>query len=382
MKKTSGYESVLGDPSVAETMKATMRGQQALAASPAKSSPARVAGPTKQAADVSVTGDPSVAAEMKDTQAREAAKKPAPLAKATPNPVKAVEKKAADEGGEKLPFRYRHPKLHGAITGALGGMAGGALGGAGVKHIATKMGDSLPRSYIPAVAVAGGLYGAAGGALGATRFGKKIGVARREKLIGRLQKQQTEEKAHLARTEKPKTASLDDKFAADLHQAVGIDVPSADADWQRPDVRVADQTNDRIDDHYLAWMREQADKDVVKESADLGELLGKAHEAYKHGLVGGKKAADAAARQVLKSKLRMEQLKGGAKALGGAAALGGATYGGYRLAKRRQKAAAVETPDTGVHAGAGVEKQAGVIENPENLALIDRIRKQSEKLFA
>lgn len=151
--------------------------------------------------------------------------------------------------------------------------------------------------------------------------------------------------------EMKKKSSVDERFAADLHQVVGLDVPEADPDWQRPDVRVAGQATDRIDDHLVDWMRERADEDVVKEASGVGDATKLLQNVARKALIKGDDA-------VAKGFLRSQQLKGAAKALGATAALGGAVYGGHRLAKK-----------------------AAVIENPENLKLIDLIRAKSEKLF-
>jgi hypothetical protein len=141
-----------------------------------------------------------------------------------------------------------------------------------------------------------------------------------------------------------KKASLDDRFAAELHQVVGLEVPSAAPDWERPDVRVAGQATDRIDDHFIGWMRERADEDVVKEAGvDPRKIIQE---------LGVKSIEE------IPKKLRNQQLLGAAKALGITAGLGGAAYAGHRMSKK-----------------------AGVIENPENLKLIDLIRAKSEKLF-
>jgi len=351
MKKMSGYESVLGDPSVAETMKATMRGQQALAASPAKTTPVVV---KKQAADVSVTSDPSVAAEMKDTQTHEVAKAPTPLAKALP---KKIEKKSNWEGGPTT--GHMLPPTPGVLHEAAG-------------NLVNKLKDRRQQKTEKKASFEDFI---------ARKKAEGKGEKKKDAAADKDDEKKDKGKGFFfGKKDDEKKASLDDKFAADLHQAVGIDVPEADPKWHRPDVSVEGQTNDRIDDHYLAWMREQADQDVVKEAKpDWKNIIHQAHSAASN-TVSDKNALKEALR-VLRSHgaLRGEQIRGGAKALGGAAALGSAAYGGYRLAKGRQKAASA---DTGVHAGEGVEKQAGVIENPENLALIDRIRRQSERLFA
>lgn len=152
----------------------------------------------------------------------------------------------------------------------------------------------------------------------------------------------------LAKRMKKKAApDIDTQFTNDLHQVVGLETPVDDPKWQRPDVSVEGQCEDRIDEHYLAWMRERAGDDVVKEASLKDEA---------------RKIPNPSIKNIAKA-LRNAQLKGAGKALGAAAALTAGGAAGYHLAKRKQ------------------DKTAGVIENPENLRLIERLRSKSEKLF-
>lgn len=135
------------------------------------------------------------------------------------------------------------------------------------------------------------------------------------------------------------------------------------AEWQRPDVHVAGQTTDRIDDHLVAWMRAKADEGVVKTSADKNwqRVAFEAHRAA----TGGRDPKKAFINKLREHGVfRGEQLKGGLKALAATTALGATLHLGKKLSDR------------------GHKKQAAVIECEENLALIDRIRRASEKLFA
>jgi hypothetical protein len=145
-----------------------------------------------------------------------------------------------------------------------------------------------------------------------------------------------------------KKASLDEGFARDLHQLVGLDVPDARDDWQRPDVKVAGQVADRIDDAYVQWMRAHADADVVKEAGVKERIKG----------FFGKHVQEAT------KKTLLEKIKGSGKTVGKAGLLAGGAYGAYRLGKHV--------------AGKQHEKNAAVIENDENLDLVARIRRAAQ----
>lgn len=158
-----------------------------------------------------------------------------------------------------------------------------------------------------------------------------------------------------------KKASIDDEFARDLNQMVGLETET-ERDWQRPDVRVEGQATDRIDEHFLGWMRERADDDVVKTASTS--------EARKILAKGKVKEVGEYLRKVRRRHLAAGAAAGGAAGLVGGVALGRAT-----------KKAPAGAPDTGVKAPGGQVKQAGVVENPENLDLMSRIRKAAENQF-
>jgi hypothetical protein len=72
----------------------------------------------------------------------------------------------------------------------------------------------------------------------------------------------------LMKTTRSKEASADDLFAAELCQAVGLDVPEAYVDFQRPQVKIAGSASDAIDNHFRGWMEKKAGEDVVKVASD------------------------------------------------------------------------------------------------------------------
>lgn len=138
---------------------------------------------------------------------------------------------------------------------------------------------------------------------------------------------------------KAKEASLDEQFSRDLSQVVGVDVPEADPDFQRPNVKIAGQVEDAIDMHYIRWMHERADEDVVK-------LAGM--KEHVRNIVRG--TSEDKAVKVLKKYL--------AAAAGGGAVVGSGTTAAVMHAKQKKR-----------------EKTAGVVENPENLDLLARVRR-------
>lgn len=166
-------------------------------------------------------------------------------------------------------------------------------------------------------------------------------------------------KAKLSEVVTKKQASIDEAFARDLHQLVGIEAPAADDGWQRPNVKVAGQATDLIDDHFVDWMQHKADEDVVKTAASVEEVT---KAVLKAGTT--KKGAEK-----LGKHLTRAQIKGALKAALGLTALGGAAYGGHKLLKRYER---------GVMADEWGSKTAAVRENDENLDLAARIRKLAQ----
>lgn len=183
-----------------------------------------------------------------------------------------------------------------------------------------------------------------------------------EELKEKLRARMTGKKKETDDKDEKKEASLDVKFAADLHQVVGLDVPEADPRWERPDVGVEGQTTDRIDDHFLSWMRAKNDEDVVKEAsnplADVQNLMrsGKNTAEDLAGLIG--------------KHARAGKVKGALGALAATAALGGAAYGGHQIAKHhfRKK----------LHALMTGEKTAAIVADPENDELLARLRRRAQ----
>ena len=154
-----------------------------------------------------------------------------------------------------------------------------------------------------------------------------------------------------------KKSSLDERFAGELHQAVGLDVPETEADFQRPDVNVDGQTTDAIDDHYLGWMQGKADEDVVKEAMSAEDIA--------RDILSSGKVREGA--KVINKAVRDAALKGAAVTAGvGAVGAAGAHMG---------------RKSTGVSDPRDMGKQAAMTENPENLDLIAKLRQKSEKLF-
>lgn len=124
-----------------------------------------------------------------------------------------------------------------------------------------------------------------------------------------------------------KQAALDAGFDADMRQVVGLDVSDARDDFERPDVKVAGQVNDAIDDHYLGWMREKADEDVVKEAGQAEDLARLASRESTH-----------VSSEAIRSALRRSTAKGAAGTAAASALLAGTYLAGK---KRGQKTAAV-----------------------------------------
>jgi hypothetical protein len=138
--------------------------------------------------------------------------------------------------------------------------------------------------------------------------------------------------------------TIDDDFNADMAQVVGMDVPELKSDFERPDVKLAGMAEDAIDMGYIGWMAKKASDDVVKEAISVKD----AKKLYASGSVkdiveAGKKAGRSGAGK-------------------GALAATGVIAAGVGAKKLHDK----------------VTKTAGVIENPENLDLLGRIRKSAQ----
>ena len=188
-----------------------------------------------------------------------------------------------------------------------------------------------------------------------------------------------------------KQAAIDDDFARDLNQMVGIDAPEARSDWQHPDVSVQGQATDRIDDHFLGWMREKAGEDVVKEAAFVVDPRGAATKTPDMALLAARRRAKSRVKTVGKqtfkgkAKTLLSKAKNAAdmkrmRRVAAPAAVGVA--GGMLLSKLMQKKQKpAPAPDTGVKTQDGQVKQAGVIENQENLDLMAKIRKAASDQF-
>jgi hypothetical protein len=159
-----------------------------------------------------------------------------------------------------------------------------------------------------------------------------------------------------------KKASIDEEFDADMRQIVGAETAEDSPNFDRPDVKIAGQTTDAIDDHFIGWMEEKADEDVVKEASVkeagrrdvMKELLGTGNTAK--------------AREVLAKKLKGAAAKGAAGgALVAAPVAAGVAYHAGKKKSREKKAELEQT------------KEAGVDENPENLDLLARLRRSAEQ---
>jgi hypothetical protein len=163
-----------------------------------------------------------------------------------------------------------------------------------------------------------------------------------------------------------KEAGLDARFTRDLCQAVGVDVPEARPDFQRPDVHVDGRVEDRIDDHYLAWMREHADHDVVKVATKFkpaGRLAQIARNiTQQHEVEPALKA------------LRSEGRRGAAKGALGALGVAGTALGLKKLHDdgKRRGAAGVYDQEDG-------EKMAAINADPENAELLARVQKRAKE---
>lgn len=203
---------------------------------------------------------------------------------------------------------------------------------------------------------------------------------------------------------KEKNANLDDEFNADMRQIVGAEPMDKQASWERPDVSVPGQTTDRIDDHFIGWMKEKADEDVVvmdKEAQERKSITtgsGAAYGALGGALGGG--TAGAVTGKGLKGRLRNALIGAGAGALGGAglgAGLGKASDDAYKEGKKsgdkkmKKKAELDKEASCGAKhvpgkkcekCGETMKKEAGVQQNPENLDLLARIRKSAEEKYS
>lgn len=205
---------------------------------------------------------------------------------------------------------------------------------------------------------------------------------------------------------KKEAALADEIFAAELCQAVGLDVPEAYVDFQRPQVKIAGSASDAIDNHFRSWMQEKAGEDVVKVA-----MCGADHKKLKPGAKCEKcgEMRKEAADNVQPSRLRMLMTGNPAvrkKAMQAADSVFNVTN--PEMAFVRDKLTKKQASD-GSKPGAGesnamltrhmkkkffgpgfktvgmtlvqpvnvkskVEKQAGVIEHDENLDLLAKIR--------
>ena len=141
-----------------------------------------------------------------------------------------------------------------------------------------------------------------------------------------------------------KKASLDDQFDSDMRQIVGVEPGIKEAGWDRPDVSVENQITDRIDDHYLGWMQNKSDEDVVKIPASPAKLQ---EEAIAFAL----------------NPKKMKRIIGAKGALAGSALTAAGIIGGHKALKSRKKT-------------------AGVIANAENDELLERLfgKKNGQKI--
>ena len=137
--------------------------------------------------------------------------------------------------------------------------------------------------------------------------------------------------------------------SVDLYSAVGVHAPEGEPDAERPDVSVADQTNDRIDDHFVGWLQERADEDVVK-------IAGSSMQDVLNVAAGGPARLDK-----MMGKSRNKGLAIGAAATAATLATGTALYSAFQ--KRM--------------ANKGVAKTAAMQENDENMDLIARLKKRA-----
>jgi hypothetical protein len=168
----------------------------------------------------------------------------------------------------------------------------------------------------------------------------------------------------LMKTKSSKEASADEVFAAELCQAVGLDVPEAYVDFQRPQVKIAGSASDAIDNHFQSWMEKKAGEDVVKvasEGEDEGSECSMDHSKLKPG-TKCKKCGEMCKEASAKSQTSKEvgdmvsrlTRRHAAAAAGISTASG---LGGYYLGKKK-----------------GQKKTAGVIEHDENLDLLAKIK--------
>lgn len=212
------------------------------------------------------------------------------------------------------------------IEGVLAGAAGGAIGSSiGSRGAPPRLRRKLIAAMTVGSAVGGGLAG---------RFSRGT----QKKIVEKLKKGSKMKKQE-------KKASLDEQFDADMRQIVGVDQQEHE-DFDRPDVKIAGQTNDAIDDHFLGWMKDKADDDVVKE-AGVTKTVRKMRQG-----------TSSQARKLLKKRLAQ------VGAAGGAAGLAVGAGAGYAAGRKKQ---------------AELDKEAGVIENPENLDLLARIRRSAKE---
>ena len=165
---------------------------------------------------------------------------------------------------------------------------------------------------------------------------------------GAVEKLKFYNREHTAQGKMKKNASLDDQFDSDMRQIVGVEPGIKEAGWDRPDVSVENQITDRIDDHYLGWMQNKSDEDVVKIAINITPAM-------------EREAMDLAKDPAM---LRRIKLKSGGKGALATAAVLAAAAGGHKLLKNRS------------------EKTAGVIANAENEELLARLfgKKNGQKI--
>ena len=160
-----------------------------------------------------------------------------------------------------------------------------------------------------------------------------------------------------------KKASIDEEFEADMRQIVGAEAAEDSPNFDRPDVKIAGQTTDAIDDHFIGWMEDKADEDVVKEAGFLDDLANSV--ANPGNAVTVRKAVGKASR------------RGAATGALATLAAGGVAAGGLAAYKAGKKRGAKKKDDG--EKQAELDKEAGVTENPENLDLLARIRRSAQQ---
>jgi hypothetical protein len=345
-----GDPSVVGDPSVSEAMKMAQRNS----GNPSARRDANLPESVKKIAtrEPGVTDDPSVAAAMKASAGSGGGSTKPSTNPASREHVRRVEPAVVKKVMEPMKTAA---DLH------------------GVRHV------TLPKDD---------LKGADGLNMAVTKRLTNTNIAPGSRI--------------LAAAAQHKTA--DAKFDEDFSRMLGVDPTGSTDGFVRPDVKVAGQTTDRIDDHFLGWMQKKADEDVVRAPEEKTASA----DAYDHMVAGGPKAVRKA---VWKARAH------GAAGVIGAAALAAGAKALHSHGKRKgveelynqqktatappsdvKKPVKAETKDLGLgHPGQkvidglrknvqggrplgfhGNPKLAGVIQNPENLSLAAMLRARAQ----